>query len=94
MIGGVDTGVEVAAVTAKATAKLAGVSVAVGLSAVLMCVDIALLAKASYDLHKSRKGQLTKLAEVMNELAVQVETETRMLMQAVRPMQAVAPAVA
>ena len=93
VIGGVDSGVEAAAVTAKATAQLAGASVAVGLSAVLMCVDIALIAKASYDLHKSRKGQLTKLAEVMNELAVQVDTETRMLTQAVRPMQVVIPAV-
>lgn len=79
VIDGVDAGTEVAAIAAKATAKLAGASVAVAFSAILIAVDIGLLAKASYDLHNSLKGKPTKLAKVMNELAAEVERETRVL---------------
>ena len=79
VLEGVDTGAEVAAVAAKATAKLVGASVAVGLSALMIAVDIGLLAKASYDLHKSLKGKPTKLAKVMNEMAADIERENRSL---------------
>ena len=79
LIEGVDTGAEVVAIAIKATAKLAGASVAVGLSALMIAADIGLLAKASYDLHQSRKGKPTKLAQAMNDLAADIERENRLL---------------
>lgn len=85
VIEGVDSGTEAAAIAAKTTAKLAGAAVAVGLSAILVAVDIGLLAKASYDLHKCRKGKPSKFAEVMEELANQVDRENTLLMQALTP---------
>ena len=86
VIEGVDSGTEAAAVAVKATAKVVGGGVAVGLSAILMAVDIGLLAKASYDLHKCRKGKRTKLAEVLLTMAIHMETETALLRQAAAPL--------
>ena len=86
VIEGVDSGTEAAAVAVKATAKVVGAGVAVGLSAILMAVDIGLLAKASYDLHKCRKGKRTKLAEVLLTMAIHMETETALLRQAAAPL--------
>ena len=86
VIEGVDPGAEVAAVAVKTTAKVAGAAVAIGLSAILMAVDIGLLAKASYDLHKCRKGKHTKLAEVLLAMAMRMEKETARLRQAAAPL--------
>lgn len=86
VIEGIDSGAEAAAVAVKATAKVVGASLAVGLSAILMAVDIGLLAKASYDLHKCRKGKYTKLAEVLLAMASHIEKETELLQQAAAPL--------
>lgn len=86
VIEGVDPGAEAAAIAVKTTAKVAGAAVAIGLSAILMAVDIGLLAKASYDLHKCRKGKHTKLAEVLLAMAMRMEEETARLRQAAAPL--------
>ena len=55
VLEGIDAGAEVAALGAKAAAKAAG-GVAIGLSGLVMIIDLGFLIKSSYDLHKLRKG--------------------------------------
>ena len=79
--GVLELGAEVSASTVKAVAKTAG-GVAVGLSAVVMVLDLSLLIKSSYDLDRMRKGHRSKAAKALINLAEAVRKENNLLREA------------
>ena len=81
VLEGVDAGAEIAALGANAAVKAAG-GVAIGLSGLVMIIDLGFLIKSSYDLHKVRTGNRTKLSKTLMELAEAVRDENNLLRQA------------
>ena len=81
VLEGIDVGAEVAALSAKTAAKVAG-GVAIGLSGLVMIVDLGFLIKSSYDLHQVRTGNRTKLSTTLMELAEAVRDENNLLREA------------
>ena len=81
VLEGIDISAEVAALGAKTAAKAAG-GVAIGLSGLVMIIDLGFLIKSSYDLHKLRKGNPTKLSKTLMELAEAVRKENNLLREA------------
>ena len=77
----VDVGVEVSASAVKVATKTAG-SVAIGLSALVMVLDLGLLIKSSYDLNRLRKGHRSKAAKALINLAEAVRAENNLLREA------------
>ena len=73
VVGGVEAGAEAGAAVARVALQAAG-GVVVGLSAVFMVVDLALIGKTAYDLNKNKKG--TELAKKLREAADEMEKET------------------
>ena len=77
----VDAGVEVSAIAVKVAAKTAG-GVAVGLSALVMVLDLTLLVKSGYDLNRLRKGHHSKAAKALIDIAEAVRDENNLLREA------------
>ena len=73
VIGGVEARAEAGAAVARVAVQAAG-GVVIGLSAVFMVVDLALLGKTAYDLNKNKKG--TELANKLRQAADDMEKET------------------
>ena len=76
VIGGVEAGAEAGAAVARVALQAAG-GVVVGLSAVFMVVDLALIGKTAYDLKKNKEG--TELANKLRKAADSMEEETAQL---------------
>ena len=68
VLEGVEAGAEVSTLAVKVAAKAAG-GVAVGLSAVVIVLDLGLLIKSSYDMDRLRKGHPTKAAKALKKRA-------------------------
>ena len=77
----VDAGVEVSAIAVKVAAKTAG-GVAIGLSALVMVLDLTLLVKSGYDLDRLRKGHHSKAAKALIDIAEAVRDENNLLREA------------
>ena len=77
----IDAGAEVSASAVKVAAKTAG-SVAIGLSALVMVLDLGLLVKSGYDLNRLRKGYRSKAAKALINLAEAVRAENNLLREA------------
>ena len=77
----IDAGAEVSASAVKVAAKTAG-SVAIGLSALVMVLDLGLLVKSGYDLNRLRKGHRSKVAKALINLAEAVRAENNLLREA------------
>ena len=76
VVGGVEAGAEAGAAVARVAVQAAG-GVIIGLSAVFMVVDLALISKTAYDLNKNKKG--TELAKKLRQAADDMEKETESL---------------
>ena len=76
VVGGVEAGAEAGATVARVAVQAAG-GVVIGLSAVFMVVDLALIGKTAYDLKKNKKG--TELANKLRQAADDMEKETAQL---------------
>ena len=81
VLEGFDAGAEVSALAVKIAAKAAG-GVAVGLSAVVIVLDLGFLVKSSYELNKIRKGLHTKASQALLDLASAVREENNLLREA------------
>ena len=76
LVGGVEAGAEAGTAVARVAVQAAG-GVVIGLSAVFMVVDLALIGKTAYDLNKNKKG--TELAKKLRQAADDMEEETESL---------------
>ena len=74
----IDAGAELSTLAVKVAAKPAG-GVAVGLSALVIALDLGLLIKSGYDLDKLRKGHRSKAAKALINLAKAVREENKSL---------------
>ena len=81
VLGGAQDVLNINASAIKAAAKTAG-SVAIGLSALVMVVDLGLLIKSGYDLDRLRKGHRSKAAKALINLAEAVRAENNLLREA------------
>jgi hypothetical protein len=72
---GVEVGTETGAAVARTLVQAAG-GVAVGLSAVFIAVDLALLGKVAYDLKKKKERGGTELSKQLRDAAHEFEMET------------------
>ena len=81
VIEGIDAGVQLAALSAKSAATVSG-CVAVGLSGLVIIVDLGFLIKSSVDLHKVLTGNHTKLSNVLMKLAEAVREDNTLLREA------------
>lgn len=81
LLHGIETGAEASALAAKVAANAAG-GVAVGLSAVVILIDLGFLIKSSYDLDRRRRGYPTKPAQALMDLASAVTDENNLLRDA------------
>ena len=76
VVSGVEAGAEAGTAVARVAVQAAG-GVVIGLSAVFMVVDLALIAKTAYVLNKNKKG--TELAKKLRQAADDMEEETAQL---------------
>ena len=77
----IDAGAEISTLAVKVAAKTAG-SVAIGLSALVMVLDLGLLIKSGYDLDRLRKRHRSKVAKALINLAEAVREENNLLREA------------
>ena len=77
----IDAGAEISTLAVKVAAKTAG-SVAIGLSALVIVLDLGLLIKSGYDLDRLRKGHRSKVAKALINLAEAVREENNLLREA------------
>ena len=76
VVGGVEAGAKAGAAVVRVAVQVAG-GVVIGLSAVFMVVDLALIGETAYDLNKNKKG--TELTKKLRQAADDMEKETESL---------------
>ena len=81
MLETIEAGAEVSTLAVKVAANTAG-GVAVGLSALVIVLDLSLLVKSGYDLDRLRKGHRSKAAKALIDLAEAVREENNLLREA------------